>query len=32
MGDNNKNGVESFKNLLAKNHRAREAHMYMKAF
>jgi hypothetical protein len=29
-GDNYKNGVGSFENLL-KNHRARRAHIYMKA-
>jgi hypothetical protein len=31
-GDNNKNGVGSFKNLLLQNHRARIGHIYMKAF
>jgi hypothetical protein len=30
-GDNCKNGIGSFKNV-PKNHRARRAHTYMKAF
>jgi hypothetical protein len=30
-GDNHKNGVGSFENLLFKNHLARIAHVYMKA-
>jgi hypothetical protein len=30
-GDNHKNGVVSFKNLL-QNHQARIGHIYMKAF
>jgi hypothetical protein len=31
-GNNHKNGVGSFKNLLLTNHCARRAHIYMKAF
>jgi hypothetical protein len=31
-GDNHKNGVGSFKNLLVQNHGARIGHIYMKAF
>ena len=31
-GDNHKNRVGSFKNLLLQNHWARRAHIYMKAF
>jgi hypothetical protein len=31
-GDNPKNGVGSFKNLILKNYEARKAEFYMKAF
>jgi hypothetical protein len=31
-GDNRKNGVGSFKNLIFKNYEARKAEFYMKAF
>jgi hypothetical protein len=31
-GDNHKNGVESFKNLILKSYEAKKAEFYMKAF